>query len=388
MLVVLDGVGGLPDPESGLTELESARTPNLDALASRSSLGMLLPVAPGVTAGSGPGHLALFGYDPVEHVIGRGVLSALGVGFELRLGDVAVRLNLATLDEAGRVVDRRAGRPSDEEGRRVVEKVRAALPAGEGLGEGVELFLVHEKDHRVVMVLRGEGLEAAVSDTDPQEVGVAPHPAEALEPGSATTAELFSRFDVRLREVLADEGRINGVLARGFARYEAFPSLEARFRLSGVAVARYPMYRGVSRLVGMDADATPESDEEAVAALEERFGSYDFHFLHFKAPDALGEDGDFAGKVQSLEEIDRLIPRLAALRPSALVVTGDHSTPARMRAHSWHHVPLLIHSDRTRPTGEAFREDVCRTGELGVVRGCDLMSLALAHAGRLAKFGA
>lgn len=384
VLLVLDGVGGLADPDSGRTELEAARTPNLDALAGRSSLGMLLPVAPGVTPGSGPGHLALFGYDPTEYLVGRGALSALGVGFDLAQGDVAVRLNLATLDDAGRIVDRRAGRPSDEEGRRIVERLKGETD----LGDDVRLFLIHEKEHRAVLVLRADGLEAAVADTDPQATGVPPHEPVALDPGSERTAEIMDRFLTRARDILRDEPRISGLLARGFARYDGFPSIQDRFGLEGAAVARYPMYRGVARLVGMRVPGVPGTDEEAVGLMETHFGDTDFHFLHFKAPDARGEDRDFDAKVQAIEEIDPLIPRIAALAPDVLAVTGDHSTPARLGKHSWHHVPLLLASEWARPTGESFGESACRGGDLGMLESRHLMSLMLAHAGRLQKFGA
>jgi 2,3-bisphosphoglycerate-independent phosphoglycerate mutase len=384
VLLVLDGVGGLPDPESGLTELEVARTPNLDALAEGSSLGMLLPVAPGITPGSGPGHLALFGYDPVECYIGRGALSALGVGFDLVPGDVAARLNLATLDGEGRVRDRRAGRPSDEEGRRVVGLLREGVE----LDGSAEFFLLHEKEHRAVLILRGQDLAAGIRETDPQRTGVPPLEPEALDVDSERTARLMSRFLEQARELLAGEERVTGLLARGFARFEGFPSLDERFGLKGAVHARYPMYRGVARLVGMEVPEVPSDEAEVFGSLERHFGSFDFHFLHRKAPDARGEDGDFDAKVAAIEEIDALVPRIAALDPEVLLVTGDHSTPSAMRAHSWHHVPVLLRSRWARPTGKSFSESGCRGGDLGVLETRHLMSLALAHAGRLEKFGA
>jgi 2,3-bisphosphoglycerate-independent phosphoglycerate mutase len=384
LLVVLDGMGGLPDPRTGETELEAAATPNLDALAARSSLGMHVPVAPGVTPGSGPAHLALFGYDPTEYLIGRGVLSALGVGFDLKRGDVAVRLNLATLDAEGRIRDRRAGRPSDAEGRRAVDAMRAEVR----LPDGVEFFVLHEKEHRAVLILRGDHLDAEIADTDPQEEGVPPLDPTPLAPGSARTAELMKRFLDGARDVLRREERINGVLARGFARYEGFPSMRERFGMGGVAVAAYPMYRGVARLVGMEVPGAPKSDEEAVALLEKSFGTEPFHFIHFKAPDARGEDGDFAAKAKAIEGVDAHVPRLLQLGADVVLVTGDHSTPAAMRKHSWHAVPFLLASPWARPTGARFSDAECRRGDVGIVEARHLMSLALAHAGRLAKFGA
>jgi 2,3-bisphosphoglycerate-independent phosphoglycerate mutase len=384
VLVVLDGIGGLPDPETGRTELETARTPNLDALARGASLGMSIPVAPGVTPGSGPGHLSLFGYDPVRHVIGRGALSALGVGFDLEPGDVAIRLNLASLDPKGRVSDRRAGRPDDAEGSRVVEKVKGALV----LPDGVRAFLLHEKEHRAVLVLRGPDLAADLADTDPQTTGVEPLPVRALSPGSERTAGLLRSILETAREVLRDEPAVHTFLARGYAAYQGLPGIEERFGLKGAAVARYPMYRGVARLVGMDVAGEPESDEEAITLLERVQPEYDFTFFHFKATDSRGEDGDFAAKVAAIETADALVRRIVTLEPEVLIVTGDHSTPARYGAHTWHSVPVLLASEWARPTGDAFGESTCRAGDLGTFEARHLMSLALAHAGRLAKFGA
>jgi 2,3-bisphosphoglycerate-independent phosphoglycerate mutase len=385
VFLIMDGLGGLPDPETGLTELETARTPNLDRLAGRSALGLLEPVGKGITPGSGPGHLGLFGYEPQRWTIGRGVLSALGVGFDLREGDVAVRLNFATVDEEGRVTDRRAGRPSDEENRRLVAKLREGVQAP----PGVELYFEGEKEHRLVLVLRGPNLSADLSDTDPQETGVPALHVRPLADGAEYSARLVQSILNEATRVLADEPRANAVLARGFAAYERYPSMADRFKLRSRAIARYPMYGGVARLLGMDVLPIPASDEESVAALAEGFEQYDFHFVHFKAVDSRGEDGDFAAKVAAIEAIDALIPQVEALRPDVLVVTGDHSTPSRYRAHSWHPVPILLASPWTRPDRSAtFGERSCRLGELGIFPAVELMTLALAHAGRLAKFGA
>ncbi len=387
IMLVMDGLGGSPHPNTGRTELESAVTPNLDALAERSSLGMLAPVGNGITPGSGPGHLALFGYDPVESMIGRGVLSALGVGFDLQPGDVAARLNMATLDADGVVTDRRAGRPSDEDGRRVIETVLGALRAP----DGVEVTLVHEKEHRAVLVLRGEDLGAEIVDTDPQRTGLSPVPATAKAPGdpaSARTADIIQGILDQVRKILTGEPRANSFLARGFAEFTPYPTFETRYGLRAVAVARYPMYRGVASLVGMSIDGVPTSNPGTVEVLERHFGNYDFYFVHFKDTDSRAHDGDFEGKVAAIEEVDALLPRITSLGPDVLIVTGDHSTPAIYREHSWHHVPTLIASRWARPSADAFGESSCRGGDLGVMLGKDLMSLALAHAVRLDKYGA
>jgi len=384
VFLVMDGLGGLPHTDTGKTELETARTPNLDALALRSSLGAHVPVSPGVAPGSGPGHLALFGYDPVEYLIGRGALSALGVGFDLRAGDLAARLNLATLDDEGIVMDRRAGRPSDEVGRRVVEKVRRALQHP----EGIQVFLEHEKEHRAVLILRGEGLAAELSDTDPQETGVHPHPVKALDSESERSAELMQGILDQIRDILRDEDQVTGVLARGFAAYEGYPGFSERFGLKALAIAQYPMYRGVARLVGMDVKEVPDTPSELTDILERHYQDYDFFFLHFKYPDSRGEDGDFQAKVEAIEAVDVHIPAILGLEPEVLVVTGDHSTPANFKAHSWHSVPVLLFSPWARPSGDRFGESQCRQGDLGIFEGKHLMSLALANASRLAKFGA
>jgi 2,3-bisphosphoglycerate-independent phosphoglycerate mutase len=384
VLMVLDGLGGLPGPD-GLTELEAAATPNLDRLARASALGLHRPVAAGITPGSGPGHLALFGYDPLEYGIGRGVLSALGVGFDLRPGDIAVRLNFATLDAEGRVTDRRAGRPSDAENRRMVEKLRAGVRAP----DGVEIFFEAEKEHRAGLVLRGPGLTAGLGDTDPQVEGVPPLPVEALSPEATHAAAMLQAVLDDSRRVLADEPHGNALLARGIDAYSPLPSLKERFGLSGRVYARYPMYRGAARLVGMTAHEPQATDAGSVAALAGEYEAHDFHFVHFKAIDSRGEDGDFAAKVAAIEAADALMPEVEALRPDVLIVTGDHSTPASMRAHSWHPVPILVHSPFVRPAPDArFGERACMRGELGVFPAVEIMSLALAHAQRLAKYGA
>jgi 2,3-bisphosphoglycerate-independent phosphoglycerate mutase len=383
--LVLDGLGGLPHAETGRTELETAATPNLDRLARSSALGLITPVQPGIAPGSGPGHLALFGYDPIRWNIGRGVLSALGVDFELQHGDLAARLNLATFDADGNVVDRRAGRPSDEENRRLVEKLRSSISQ---VG-GVDVFWESEKEHRVVLIMRGANLSADLTDTDPQETGVPPDPVEATSTEGQRTVRVVEMVLERANETLRDEEVANGVLARGFATFEKYPSLKERFGLNPVCIARYPMYRGVSRLLGMDIAEPAETDAGSIEVLARELETHDFAFVHFKYVDSRGEDGDFAAKVEAIEAVDALVPEVEALEPDVIVVTGDHSTPARLRAHSWHPVPAMIVSDWCRPADvDGFGERACARGELGIVEAKHLMTLALAHARRLGKFGA
>jgi 2,3-bisphosphoglycerate-independent phosphoglycerate mutase len=383
--LVLDGLGGLPHEETGLTELEAAATPHLDRLARGSALGLITPVSPGISPGSGPAHLALFGYDPVRYNIGRGVLSALGVDFPLQHGDLAARCNLATLDSHGNVVDRRAGRPSDEENARLVAKLREHV---DQVG-GIEVFWESEKEHRVVLIMRGVQLSGDLTDTDPQAIGVPPQPLAARSPDGERTVRAVAMVLEQANQVLADEPVSNGLLARGFATFETYPSMEERFGLRAICIARYPMYRGVSRLLGMDIAEPAGTDAGSIDVLRDALETHDFAFVHFKYIDSRGEDGDFDAKVAAIEAVDALIPAVEALEPDVLVVTGDHSTPVRLRAHSWHPVPLLIASKWSRPVDvDGFGERSCLRGELGTFESKHLLTVALAHAGRLAKFGA
>ena len=383
--LVLDGLGGLPHEETGRTELESANTPNLDRLAKKSALGLITPVAPGIAPGSGPGHLALFGYDPVQYNIGRGVLSALGVDFELRPGDLAARLNLASFDDDGNITDRRAGRPSDEENARIVELLRENV---QQVG-GVDVFWESEKEHRVVLIMRGASLSSDIDDTDPQETGVPAEPVRATSAEGERTARVVEMVLEAANETLKDEPVANGVLARGFATFHGYPSMRERFGIRAVCIARYPMYRGVSRLLGMDIAEPAETDAGSIEVLGRELEDHDFAFVHFKYVDSRGEDGDFDAKVAAIEAVDELIPGVEALNPDVIVVTGDHSTPARLRAHSWHPVPVMVASPWGRPPEvEGFGERACAKGELGTFEAKHLMTLALAHARRLGKFGA
>lgn len=388
LLVVLDGVGGLPLEPGGPTELEAAKTPNLDRLAEESALGLLTPVYPGLTPGSGPGHLALFGYDPFRYVVGRGALSALGLGADFREGDVALRGNFATLDPEGKVVDRRAGRPSTEENQRVIAKLKEAIPRI----EDVEVHFYTESEHRFLVILRGEGLSDGITDTDPQKTGLPPLEAKPLNEASAKTARIVNLLSQRIREALKDEPRINGALFRGASQKPRFPSFQEVYGLRAAAVASYPMYKGLAALVGMEVlpvEGEGDAHEGKLKALRENWERFDFFYLHFKKTDAKGEDGDFWGKVGEIERFDALLPEILALGPDVLALTGDHSTPALLKAHSWHPVPLLLKGPfLRRDEARRFTEAEALKGSLGHLRGVELMPLLLAHAGRLLKYGA
>lgn len=383
VLLVADGLGGLPLTPGGLTELETARTPNLDDLAREGVSGLSIPVLPGITPGSGPGHLALFGYDPLEHRIGRGVLEALGINFPLERRDVAARGNFCTLDAEGKIKDRRAGRPSDERNREICQKLKSVRVPG------VELFIEPVSEHRFVVVFRGEGLSANIEDTDPQAVGVAPLPAVARDEDSRRTAEFADRFVAEARRVLHAEPDANGVTLRGFARYPNIATMQEVYGLRCACLAVYPMYKGLARLVGMDILDAGHSLDEQVETLERVWDQYDFFFIHFKYTDKTGEDGDFAAKVRRIEELDGIVPRITRLKPDVLIVTGDHSTPSVMRSHSWHPVPTLLWGRNVRTDGVSeFSEKTCLQGGLGQFEAKYLMTLAMAHAGRLGKYGA
>jgi 2,3-bisphosphoglycerate-independent phosphoglycerate mutase len=383
VLLVIDGLGGLPLQETGLTEMETARTPNLDRLAAGAICGLIDPVAPGITPGSAPGHLGLFGYDPVSCVIGRGALEALGVDFELQPRDVAARGNYATVDGRGAITDRRAGRLSTKQNRQL-----SKMLDGQTI-DGVEVIVRTVKEHRLALIFRGQGLAEEVSDSDPQQIGVAPREVTARKQASQRTAAVANRFLTQAKEILADHHPANMVLLRGFSKKPEYATMTDNYKLKAAAIASYPMYRGLARVVGMDVLATGTSFEEEIETLKQNYARYDFLFVHLKAADEAGEDGDFAAKVAVLERIDGALEGLTSLGPDVLVVTGDHSTPARLKGHSWHPVPVLISSEWCRPDGvKSFSESACISGGLGRLPAKAIMPLAMANALKLNKFGA
>ncbi len=385
VMLVADGLGGLPIEPGGPTELEAARTPNLDALAAEGTVGLSTPVAPGITPGSGPGHLGLFGFDPLQHDIGRGVLEALGVGVEVGPKDVAIRGNFCTIDAEGRVIDRRAGRIPTEVCKRLVDKLRAHIRIDE-----VETLIEPVREYRLVIRFRGEGLGEDVSDTDPLTTGLLALPPVAGSISSETTARVAASFLDQAKVILKDEVPANFLMMRGFANFPKIDTMESAYGLRSAAIAVYPMYRGLARLVGMTVVDPGATLSDQVAALTSHWDRYDFFFLHYKYTDSTGEDGNFAEKVRMIEALDAELPGIRSLNPDVLIVTGDHSTPSRMKSHSFHPVPTLLWSPRTaRPDlVTTFGERPCLQGGLGRFLAKDLMPLALAHAGRLQKFGA
>jgi len=383
LLLVLDGLGGLPLTPDGKTALEQARTPHLDALAARGVCGLSTAVAPGITPGSGPGHLGLFGYDPLVYDIGRGVLESLGIGFDLQPNDLAARGNFCSLDDEGRITDRRAGRIPSEVGTRLVKKLRAIeLP-------GVEVFVEPVKEYRFCLVLRGEGLADGLTETDPQRTGVPPLPVEALRPEAEYAAKIVNQWLAKARKLLADEHPANGCNLRGLAKDPGLPQMSDIYGWKAGAIATYPMYRGVAKLVGMDVLPTGDTIESEVETLAKHWDAYDFTFFHVKKTDSYGEDGNFNGRIEVIEHVDHVLPDILALEPDVILVTGDHSTPAKLKSHSWHELPVLLWADDIRPDAvTSFGERPCMAGGLGHIRHVDLLPLAMAYAGRLNKYGA
>jgi 2,3-bisphosphoglycerate-independent phosphoglycerate mutase len=385
IFLIMDGLGGLPMGGRDQTELEAAKTPNMDALAKRSICGLLDPVGYGITPGSGPAHFALFGYDPVKNNIGRGILEAAGIDYPMTERDLLIRINFATIDKDGIVVDRRAGRIDNNTNKRICRKLQENIRKI----SDVEVIFEPVKEHRALLVMRGDGLREDIQETDPQKTGLPALPPKALAQEAEETAVILQRLIDKAKGVLADESKANMMLLRGYSRYRRYPYISERFGLNALAIAGYPMYRGIARLLGMVIGPQPGTIEEEISALRRDYDKYDFFFVHVKPTDSKGEDGNFDAKVKVIEEVDSLIPLVTGLNPDVLVVTGDHSTPAALASHSWHPLPVMLYSATCRPDRvEKFGERDCICGGLGRMPMVHLMGLALAHARRLEKFGA
>ena len=383
VMLVMDGLGGLPDPKTGKTELETASTPHLDHLTRSGICGLVDPVSSGITPGSGPGHLALFGYDPFRFTIGRGVLEGLGIGFELTENDIAARGNFCTVDDQGLITDRRAGRITTDKCAQLCALLRQIEL------EGIELFVLPVKDHRFLLVMRGERLAAELRDTDPQRIGVAPNIALATEPQAKHTAHITNTFVDEAEGILAIHDPANMILLRGFSKLPHIPSMDEIYKLKPAAIACYPMYKGLAKLVGMKVFNADGGIEEELRILTDCYNEHDFFYVHGKETDSAGEDGDFNRKVELIEKVDSALPQLLDLKPDVVVVTGDHSTPALLKGHSWHSVPVLLHSQWCRhDKARQFSEAACASGELGRFPAVDIMPLAMANALKLTKFGA
>ena len=382
ILLVLDGLGGLPLQETGKTELETAHIPNLNRLAAKSICGLSQPVGPGITAGSAPGHTALFGYDPFAVNIGRGVLEAVGIDFPIEQGDVLARGNYCTIDGNGIITDRRAGRIATELNAELCKLLEMKI-------DDIQVLAAPVKDYRFVICFRGAGLRDAVSETDPQHEGMKPLQVTATTAGAIKTANVANKFVERAMKILADKHPANMLLLRGFSREPEILSMQAIYKLKPAVVATYPMYRGLARLVGMANLPTGATFADEIKTVKEHYNDHDFFFVHIKPTDAAGEDGDFDRKVKILEDVDKTLPDLLSLNPDVIIVTGDHSTPAMLKGHSWHTVPTMIYSKYCRPDKVVeFSETGCLGGGLGIFPATDIMPLAMANALKLNKFGA
>jgi 2,3-bisphosphoglycerate-independent phosphoglycerate mutase len=385
--IIMDGLGGLPKQKGGKTELETAKTPNFDRMAKEGCTGLLDPIGSGMTPGSGPAHLALFGYDPIADNVGRGILSALGVDFPVTGRDVCARLNFCTIDEKGNVTDRRAGRIPTEVNEKLCKKLQEAIK----LYDGIEFFLRTEAEHRALLVIRGDGLGGKINDTDTQKTGIPSLVAQGEDAASQKTAKYVNEFLTKAKEVLKNDKPANFLLARGFAKHEPLLTMAEKYGIRCAAIAQYPMYRGLARLVGMDVLPRPETYQAMYQQLQDHYAQHDFFFIHFKKTDSYGEDGNFEAKVHVIEEVDTWVKGLDSLKPDVVLVTGDHSTPAVFKAHSWHPVPALLYCgnglgriDGTRKFGETE----CAHGALGRMPMRYIILEALASAGRILKFGA
>lgn len=385
IFLILDGLGDIPNPAFDLkTPLEAARKPNIDGLAVKGSvLGRIIPVDTGITPGSGPGHLSLFGYDPVVHEIGRGVLEVLGLNMDLRDGDLAARANFCTVRE-GVVTDRRAGRIPTEE----TERLCAMISASVKEVEGVQIIIKPGKSHRFAVIFRGGGLSDRLTDADPHKDNKPFVYTSAKAADADLAARVVNGFMDRVRDLLKAEPVANGALLRGFSQKPDIMPFTEKYRMKALAIATYPMYRGIAKVLGMDVKDEPANYEEAVAILKKNYSDYQFFFFHVKETDLAGEDGNFEEKVKAIEDVDRIVPEIAGLNPQALVITGDHSTPCPLKGHSWHPVPLLLVTKTGETDGLAFHEKNCISGSVGTIYSKELMPLALAHGGRLDKYGA
>jgi len=382
ILIVMDGLGGCQN-ETGKTELETASHPNMDALAKKSICGLSDPISAGITPGSGPAHLSLFGYDPLKHEIGRGLLDTLGIDFHFTPGDLAARGNYCTVDDKGIITDRRAGRISTEKNIELCKKL-------DGMEiDGVKIFAMPVKEHRFSVIFRGKNLSAQLLDSDPQKEGLKPLDAVATEKSAESSAKIVNKFIEKVEQILKNEKPANMVLLRGFSKMVNLPKFQDVYKLNPACIAIYPMYKGLARLCGMEVIKDCETIESEFETLAKNFNKYDFFYIHIKQTDSSGEDGDFQRKVKVIEQVDRSIPLLTNLNPDVIIITGDHSTPAVHAGHSWHPVPILIYSKKCRfDKVERFSEIDCIAGGLGRINARDVMPLALANAGKLLKYGA
>ena len=412
LLTVIDGLGGLRHPgypsdkyPRGMTELQSAKLPNLDRFVQHelTVTGLVYPVRRGYIPGSGPGHLGLFGYDPFYYEVGRGAMEAADLPQgEIGVGDIIARFNFCTIDEDRKVVDRRAGRTTD--GKRLAKMLNERIPRI----NGATTKIISTKEHRGVFIIKARvGLDPRITDTDPQVNGkmilkarpiVNPGEREDTEPDAMQAADIVNIYTSKAEEVLRKESPANGVILRGFSTIPDLPKFSTVYCLNAAAIAVYPLYRGLARILGMAVLGGAKNIEEEVELLNEHYDDYDFFYLHYKDPDARGEDGDFLGKVKTLEHFDGLLPQIISensakfekgeFKFDVVAITGDHSTPSVVGGHTQHSVPLAINSNLMKgyDTTKHFTEEECISGSLGRLEGIELMPFLLSNARKLNKF--
>ncbi|OGS34148.1 MAG: phosphoglycerate mutase [Elusimicrobia bacterium RIFOXYC2_FULL_34_12] len=382
VLLVMDGLGGVQN-ETGKTELETANHPNMDELAKKSICGLSDPISSGITPGSGPAHLSIFGYDPLKHEIGRGLLDTLGIEFKFTDDDMAARGNYCTVDEKGIITDRRAGRISTDKNIDICKKLDGMVI------DGIKIFARPVKEHRFSIIFRGKGLVDKILDSDPQKEGLKPLDAVATEESAKVTADVVNKFIQKAKEILKNDHPANMILLRGFSKMVKLPKFQEVYQLTPACIALYPMYKGLAQLCGMEVLKSGDTIETEFQTLKDNFSKYDFFYVHIKQTDSSGEDGDFQRKVKIIEQVDKSLPVLTSLNPDVIIITGDHSTPAVHAGHSWHPVPLLIYSKKCRfDKVQRFSETDCISGGLGRIAAREIMPIALSNAGKLLKYGA
>jgi len=407
LIVLLDGLGDRPSRSlNGMTPLQMAHKPGLDELAAEGITGIMDPVAPGIPVGSDTGHLSILGYDPYRYYTGRGPLEALGAGMDLRPGDVAFRVNFATVGDDWTVIDRRAGRISTEEARALGEAIREMAA---GFDSEFRFEFLSTVEHRGVLVMRGDGLSDEVTDVDPHREGVKaemPRP-RSQTPEAERTARELERFLRRAREVLESHPlnveRVkkglrpaNAILPRGAGKMPKLPSLRERFGVSSVVIAGGALYRGVCRAAGMDVRIVPTATGTLNTDLNAKFNAafeslrtYDLVFLHIKGTDTASHDRNPAVKASFIEKVDReLRARIDQLQDVVVCVTGDHTTSSIDGRHHGDPVPILIWGEGVRRDKVVrFDEVSCADGALGRIRGLDVMNVLMDLVGRVEMFG-
>jgi 2,3-bisphosphoglycerate-independent phosphoglycerate mutase len=403
LILICDGLGDRPvGALKGKTPLEAAPRPNMNHFAKGGACAIIDIIAPGVRPGSDTAHLALLGFDPYKVYTGRGPFEAMGVGMEVRPGDVAFRCNFSTVNDKMEIEDRRAGRIKEG-----TAELARALDGWEY--EGVKVYFKEGTEHRGVLLLRALGLSPLVSDPDPHEEGVRPHECLPKAPEAALTARVVNAFVKRSHEILmehpvnrerikAGKRPANIILPRGAGMMPHLPSFQERFGMKCAAIAGVALVKGICRVAGMElldvkgatGGLDTDMDAKMKAALK-ALDSHDMVLVNIKAADLCGHDGDYKMKSKVAGRIDKALGLLRKDLPedAHFALTADHSTPCCAKDHTGDPVPLAIYGRHVRTDGvQTFGERACAGGGLGRLRGTDLLQVMLDLAGRSEKFGA